>query len=74
MAAKDSKVNSELDSVMADLLKSVKNNQRDVTTGKTTEIMTLTDKMKVIDRVLKWEAIKSKLNDEGWGGGFNDEK
>lgn len=72
MVAKESKVNSELDSVMADLLKSVKNNTKEFNSKKA-ELMTLTDKMKVIDRVLKWEAIKSKLNDDGWGGGFKDE-
>lgn len=72
MVAKESKVNSELDSVMADLLKSVKNNTKEFNSQKA-ELMTLTDKMKVIDRVLKWEAIKSKLNDDGWGGGFKDE-
>ena len=32
----------------------------------------LTDKMKVLDRALKWEAIKLKAEDDAWGSGFND--
>ena len=31
---------------------------------------TITDKMKVIDRALKLEAIKQKMSDEGYGSGF----
>ena len=36
---------------------------------------TITDKMKVIDRALKLEAIKQKMTDDGYGTGFfnNDE-
>jgi hypothetical protein len=35
---------------------------------------TITDKMKVIDRALKLEAIKQKMTDDGYGSGFfNDE-
>ena len=33
---------------------------------------TLTDKMKVLDRSLKWEAIKMKAESDEWGTGFND--
>jgi hypothetical protein len=34
----------------------------------------ITEKMKVIDRALKLEAIKLKLTDDEWGSGFaNDE-
>jgi len=31
---------------------------------------TITDKMKVIDRALKLEAIKQKMTDDGYGSGF----
>jgi hypothetical protein len=31
---------------------------------------TLTDKMKIIDRSLKLEALKLKMNDDAWGSGF----
>jgi hypothetical protein len=31
---------------------------------------TITDKMKVIDRALKLEALKMKDDDGGWGSGF----
>jgi hypothetical protein len=59
------RVNTELDTVLSDLLKSVKKRPEHG------EIpMSLTDKMKIIDRVLKWEAIKAKLNDGEWGAGF----
>ena len=30
----------------------------------------LTDKMKVLDRSLKWEAIKMKAESDDWGSGF----
>jgi uncharacterized glyoxalase superfamily protein PhnB len=31
---------------------------------------TITDKTKVIDRALKLEAIKMKMQDDEWGSGF----
>ena len=31
---------------------------------------TITDKMKVVDRALKLEALKMKDDDAGWGSGF----
>ena len=34
---------------------------------------TITDKMKVIDRSLKLEALKLKINDDAWGSGFFEE-
>jgi hypothetical protein len=34
----------------------------------------LTDKMKVYDRVLKLAAIKAKLNDNEFGSGFADDE
>lgn len=30
----------------------------------------LTDKMKVIDRVIKFEQVKLKVSDDEWGSGF----
>ena len=33
----------------------------------------LTDKMKIIDRSLKLEALKLKVSDDAWGSGFFDE-
>jgi len=33
-------------------------------------IATITDKTKVIDRALKLEAIKMKMQDDEWGSGF----
>lgn len=30
----------------------------------------LTDRCKVLDRALKWQAIKAKLTDTGYGSGF----
>ena len=38
---------------------------------KTNEEWTLTDKMKILDRALKLEAIKLKMNDDEWGSGFS---
>ena len=40
---------------------------------KTNEEWTLTDKMKILDRALKLEAIKLKIADEGWGAGLLDD-
>jgi len=34
---------------------------------------TLTDKCKVVDRALKLEAIKAKLDDPGFGTGFSSD-
>ena len=65
--APKTRVNSELDTVLNGLLKSVTAKPKD---GE--EKMSLTDKMKIIDRVLKWEAIKAKLNDGEWGAGFSE--
>jgi len=65
--AKKSKVNPELDRHLSQLLKDVMKPHTPGTDGPS-----LTDKMKVIDRVLKWEAIKGKLNDGDWGSAFGD--
>lgn len=65
---KQIRINSELDAVMKDLLASVK---KKPSPGE--EPMSLGDKMKIVDRVLKWEAIKAKLDDGDWGSGFKSE-
>jgi hypothetical protein len=33
----------------------------------------LTDKMKIVDRSLKLEALKLKVSDDAWGSGFFEE-
>ena len=40
---------------------------------KINEEWSLTDKMKILDRALKLEAIKLKVSDEGWGSGLLDD-
>ena len=55
-------VNSEIEGYIAELLESVKADPD----------ASLTDKMKVLDRALKWEAIKLKAEDDAWGSGFSD--
>lgn len=57
---KEKGINPELEAAISKLL---------------TEVMvdptaTITDKMKVIDRSLKLEALKAKLSDDEWGSGF----
>ena len=34
---------------------------------------TLTDKMKVADRLLKLAAVKAKMEDDDWGKGFQED-
>lgn len=58
-----SKVNAELKKAVADMLKSV---MKDTTA-------TLTDKCKVVDRALKLAAIEAKMEDAGYGSGFEEE-
>lgn len=38
------------------------------------EVYTLTDKMKVADRLLKLAAVKAKMDDDEWGSGFQDDE
>jgi hypothetical protein len=57
---KDKGINSELEVAIAQLL-------RDVMSDSTA---TITDKVKVIDRSLKLEALKAKMSDDEWGSGF----
>lgn len=66
MSKKAKGVNPELEKALDDLLKQV---MADPTA-------TLTDKCKVIDRVINIEKIKQKISDDEWGSGLleqNDE-
>lgn len=60
MSKKSKGINSDLENALNDLLKSV---MADPTAS-------LTDKCKVIDRVINIEKIKQKISDEEWGSGF----
>lgn len=63
MKKKKNVVNNEIEVFIDDMLSQVKS---DVNAS-------LTDKMKVLDRALKWEAIKLKAEDDAWGAGFNQD-
>lgn len=60
MKKKKNVVNTEIEQFINDMLSQIKS---DTTAS-------LTDKMKVLDRALKWEAIKLKAEDDAWGSGF----
>jgi hypothetical protein len=60
MAKKDKGINPALEDAIGKLLKEV---MEDSTAS-------ITDKSKVIDRALKLEAIKQKMQDDEWGSGF----
>jgi len=60
VSKKSKGINSDLENALNDLLKSV---MADPTAS-------LTDKCKVIDRVINIEKIKQKISDEEWGSGF----
>ena len=57
---KDKGINPELE-------EAISNSFKEVMADSTASI---TEKMKVIDRALKLEAIKLKLTDDEWGSGF----
>ena len=67
---KKSTINPELDKYLKQLLEDVMKKPKAGADPK--DVPSLTDKMKVIDRVLKWEAVKGKLNDGDWGAGFDE--
>ena len=60
MAKKQKGINSDLEQAISDMLKAV---MVDPTAS-------ITDKTKVIDRALKLEAIKLKMEFDEWGSGF----
>ena len=62
MAKKPKGINPELEDMIAKLLKEV---MVDPTA-------TLTDKMKIVDRAIKLEALKLKDLDSDWGSGFGN--
>jgi hypothetical protein len=53
-------INPALEKAISDLLTNTMNDP----------VATLTDKMKILDRSLKLEALKLKVNDDAWGSGF----
>jgi hypothetical protein len=61
--AKKSGIDPKLETAIGKLLKEVMASAE----------ATITDKMKVIDRALKLEAIKQKMQDDGYGAGFFEE-
>jgi hypothetical protein len=60
VSKKQKGINADLEKALTDLLKSV---MADPTAS-------LTDKCKVIDRVINIEKIKQKISDDEWGSGF----
>lgn len=61
---KDKGINPELEEAISKSLKEVMADS----------LASITEKMKVIDRALKLEAIKLKLTDDEWGSGFATEE
>jgi len=55
-------INPDLDKFISELMSQVMNDPE----------ASVTDKVKVLDRALKLEALKLKDADEGWGAGFMD--
>ena len=68
VAKKQKGINPDLEEAISNTLKAVMNDS----------MASITEKMKVIDRALKLEAIKLKMSDDEWGSGFyldeDDEK
>jgi len=64
MAKKTVGIDPSLEKAIADLLKEVPINTE----------WTLTDKMKILDRALKLEALKLKMTNDDWGSGFNTDE
>lgn len=60
--SKDKGINPDLDKFISDLMKQVMNDPE----------ASVTDKVKVLDRALKLEALKMKDSDDAWGSGFMD--
>jgi len=60
--SKDKGINPDLDKFISDLMKQVLNDPE----------ASVTDKVKVLDRALKLEALKMKDSDDAWGSGFMD--
>ena len=58
----DKGINPDLDKFISELMSQVMHDPQ----------ASVTDKVKVLDRALKLEALKLKDADEGWGAGFMD--
>ncbi len=63
-APKKSCINPDLEKAINKLLKEVMSPSSETN---------ITDKVKVIDRALKLDALKLKLQDDAWGKGFYDD-
>ena len=61
MAKKQKGINPDLEDAISSTLKAVMSDG----------MASITEKMKVIDRALKLEAIKLKMSDDEWGSGFS---
>jgi hypothetical protein len=61
VAKKQKGINPELESAIAHMLIAVMNDP----------MASITDKTKVLDRALKLEAIKLKMETDEWGAGFS---
>jgi hypothetical protein len=59
---KDTGLNPDLEKILTKLMKETCNSHE----------ASLTDKCKIIDRVLKLEQMKQKMQDESMGSGFHD--
>jgi hypothetical protein len=60
--AKSNGINPEIEKHLNKLMKETMNSLE----------ASLTDKMKIIDRMLKLEQLKQKMADDGFGGGFSE--
>lgn len=60
MNKKKTGINPDLEKAISDLLK----------TTMLDPTATLTDKTKILDRALKLEALKAKMDQDEWGSGF----
>lgn len=60
MSKKKTGINPDLEKAISDLLK----------TTMLDPTATLTDKTKILDRALKLEALKAKMDQDEWGSGF----
>ena len=73
MATKEPPIDAlieEAEKALREMLKEVTGRVRVRADGTVPEVFSLTDKMKVIDRVIKLAAIKAKLKDDEYGSGF----
>jgi hypothetical protein len=65
---KESKVSDDLDKLVKKLLKEANRQSTDEKPG-----MNLEEKLKVLDRAMKLEQIKARMNEGDFGSGFDDD-